>query len=129
MIHFRSAAGERPVRLSEETRIFAWESLNGKYGRELDASDHLTLRREEAQGLTDYQLYDLLISKIAHEAPVRVIPGEMLAGSATLKAASRHIIPVLFEDGETIMPSVSHTTLGFDCVLREGIDRYEERIR
>ena len=63
MIHFRSAAGERPVRLSEETRIFAWESLNGKYGRELDASDHLTLRREEAQGLTDYQLYDLLISK------------------------------------------------------------------
>ena len=129
MIHFRSAAGERPVRLNEETRIFAWESLNGKYGRELDASDHLTLRREEAQGLTDYQLYDLLISKIAHEAPVRVIPGEMLAGSATLKAASRQIIPVLFEDGETIMPSVSHTTLGFDRVLREGIDRYEERIR
>ena len=129
MIHFRSAACERPVRLSEETRRFAWESLNGKYGRELIASDHLTMSRDEARGLSAYQLYDRLIAKIAREAPVRVIPGEMLAGSATLKAASRHIIPVLYEDGATIMESVSHTTLGFDRVLREGIDRYEARIR
>lgn len=129
MVQFRSAAGERPVRLSEETRLFAWESLNGKYGRELNASDHLTLSRKDTQGLSDYQIYDLLISKIAREAPVRVIPGEMLAGSATLKAASRHIIPVLYEDGEMIMPGVSHTTLGFDRVLREGIDRYEQRVR
>ena len=129
MIHFGSAACERPVRLSEETRRFAWESLNGKYGRELIASDHLTMSRDEARGLSAYQLYDRLIARIAREAPVRVIPGEMLAGSATLKAASRHIIPVLYEDGATIMESVSHTTLGFDRVLREGIDRYEARIR
>ena len=129
MVQFRSAAGERPVRLSEETRLFAWESLNGKYGRELNASDHLTLSRKDTQGLSDYQIYDLLISKIAREAPVRVIPGEMLAGSATLKAASRQLIPVMYEDGEMIMPGLSHTTLGFDRVLREGIDRYEQRVR
>ncbi len=129
MIRFSSAAGERPVRLSEETRLFAWESLNGKYGQELKDTDHLTLRRAEAEGLSGYRLHDMLISKIAREAPLRVIPGEMLAGSATLKAASRQIIPVLYEDGEMVMPAVSHTTLGFDRVLREGIDCYEERVR
>lgn len=128
MILFRSASCPRPIRLREKTRRFAYDSLNGKYGLELQKSDHLTLRREETQGLTRYQLYDLLVSRIAREAPVRVIPGEMLAGSATLKAASRHIMPVLYEDGERVMDSVSHTTPGFDRVLREGIDRYEARI-
>lgn len=129
MIRFSSAAGERPVRLSEETRRFAWESLNGKYGRELKETDHLTLRRNEAEGLSGYRLYDLLVSKIAREAPVRVIPGEMLAGSASLKAASRHVLPVLYEDDTVILYGASHTTLGYDRVLREGIDRYEARIR
>ncbi len=129
MVQFRSATCPRPVRLREETRRFAFDSLNGKYGQELRESDHLTLRREETEGLTPYQLYDLMIMKIAREAPVRVIPGEMLAGSATLKAASRHIIPVLYEDGKTVMESVSHTTPGFDRVLREGIDQYETRIK
>ncbi len=125
MIVFRSAAGERPVRLREETRRLAFEYLSGKYGRELEASDHLTLRREEAAGLSRYALYDLVVEKIAREAPVRLVPGEMLAGSATLKAASRHVMPVFYEDGEPVMEGVSHTTPGFDRVLREGIDRYE----
>ena len=129
MIRFASAAGERPIRLSEATRRFCWDSLNGKYGRELEKSDHLTMRREEAEGLSPYALYDMMISRIAREVPVRVIPGEMLAGSATLKAASRHVVPVLYEDGETVISSMSHTTLGFDRVIREGIDSYEERIR
>ena len=68
MVQFRSASCPRPVRLREETRQFAFDSLNGKYGQELRESDHLALRREEAEGLTPYQLYDLLIMKIAKEA-------------------------------------------------------------
>ena len=129
MIEFRSASTPRPVRLREETRQFAWESLRGKYGLELNRSDHLTMSRRDAEGLSPYQLYDLLVRRIVREAPVRVIPGEMLAGSATLKAASRHIMPVLYEDGESVLASVSHTTPGFDRVLREGIDSYEARVR
>ena len=129
MIDFRSASCPRPVRLREDTRQFAYDSLLGRYGRALEKSDHLTITHAEAAGLSRYQLYDKLISKIAREAPVRVIPGEMLAGSATLKAATLHIIPVLYEeDGKPVMESLSHTTLGFDRVLREGIDSYEARL-
>ena len=129
MIVFRSASCQRPVRLSEETRRFAFDSLNGKYGQEIKDTDHLLLKREEYKGLSRYRLYDLLVSMIVREAPIRVIPGEMLAGSATLKAASRHMLPVFNEDGEWIIGGGSHTTLGFDRVLREGIDSYETRIR
>ena len=129
MIVFRSASCQRPVHLSEETRRFAFDSLNGKYGQEIRKSDHLLLKREEYKGLSRYRLYDLLVSMIVREAPIRVIHGEMLAGSATLKAASRHMLPVFNEDGEWIIGGGSHTTLGFDRVLREGIDSYETRIR
>ena len=126
MVQFRSPSCPRPVRLSEATRLFAYESLSGKYGRALQ--DHLTLPREAVQGLSPYARYDLLIMKIAREAPLRVIPGEMLAGSATLIASTRHIIPVLDERGEEIMHSVSHTTPGFDGVVRDGLDSYEARV-
>ena len=128
MPEFRSASCPRPIRLSEETRLFARDALCGEHGRALRESDHLTMTRAEAANLSPYKLYDTLIMKIAREAPLRIIPGEKLHGSATLLAASRHIIPVLCEDGETIMPSVSHTTPGFDRVLREGLDSYEARI-
>ena len=94
MIRFSSAAGERPVRLSEETRLFAWESLNGKYGQELKNTDHLTLCRAEAEGLSGYQLHDLLISKIAREAPVRVIPGEQVEEALLGNSLSELIFPM-----------------------------------
>jgi len=128
MIEFRSAACERPIRLSEETRQFAYDSLTGKYGLALQETDHLTMQKAETEGLSVYQIYDKVVTKIAKEAPVRIIPGEKLAGSATLLAASRHYMPVHYEDDSVVMGGYSHTTLGFDRVLREGVDAYEARI-
>lgn len=32
MIFYTAADEERPIRLSEATRLFAYESMNGKYG-------------------------------------------------------------------------------------------------
>ena len=45
---------------------------------------------------------------------MRILPGELIVGSATLREAAQHRIPALN------MGSVSHTTVGFAKVLHQG---------
>jgi len=51
---------------------------------------------------------------VAERAPLRILPDELIVGSATLLEAPRHQIPLLLES------SVSHTTIGFHKVLESG---------
>ena len=59
--------------------------------------------------------YAEAIRLIAEKAPLRILPGELLAGAATLKEAMWHCTPL------TPFPSISHTTLGFEKILRIGL--------
>lgn len=128
-VFFASASGApRPVRLPEATRAFAKESLDAKYGRELYSSRSLSIEDPAFDALTDYQKYDSMISLIARECPLRICPGELLVGSATLLDSSEHVVPVVRE-GRHIFSSVSHLTVNFDRMLREGLGSYEERAR
>lgn len=120
--------GSRPVRLSESTRDFAWDSLNAKYGRLAKTTP--SLEAEQINGfaeMTSYEKYDAMIRLIAEKAPVRIFDGELFCGSASLGSAMNHVIPVTY-GGQTVMGSVSHVTLGFDRALREGLNSYRERI-
>ena len=124
-----SAAGiDRPVRLSEATRAFAFESMAGKYGEE--AMTHFAVSIDgclQWQMMDPYEQYDLCVDRIAYEAPVRVCPGELICGAATLGAAIRGAIPAVM-NGRLVYGGVSHVTLGFDRVLKEGVNSYEKRI-
>lgn len=126
---FHSAVPEgRPVRLCKKTRAFAFRSLEGHYGKEIKDTPFLDMDDlENFQALSKREQYDLSVSRIARQAPIRFCPGELLCGSATLFDAVSHVVPVRYQ-GKNPLPSMSHLTCNFDRVLRDGLDQYEKRI-
>ena len=113
---------KRPVRLCEETRRFAYESLNRKYG--LDALEHKAVDLDGVEGfesLSAIEKYDKAIETIANEAPLRICENEKLSGAATLGTAIRHGVPAKYQ-AKTVFESVSHLTVDFETVLKKGID-------
>lgn len=120
---------KKPIRLSEETRQFAYESLNHKYGQLALKTKFIELDDIENFGeLSDYQRYDLAIIKIAERSPIRICENELISGVATLGGAIDHVIPATYKDN-ILFESVSHLTLGFDGVIKNGLNFYSERIK
>ena len=128
MVFGTTFGGGRPVRLSEETRRFAAESLSGKYGDEAMRTPWVSV--DDIAGFEDmeeYDKYDAMIRRIAERAPLRVTECEYVCGAATLGAAMEHVVPA-FRGGKPVFTSVSHLTCGFDRAVREGLDEYGRRI-
>ncbi|MBR4053260.1 MAG: hypothetical protein IKK06_00495 [Clostridia bacterium] len=120
-MEFYSAFGKRPVRLSESTRRFAYDSLHCRYGRETAAVPTVSLDHiENFAELTDLAKYDLAIREICLHAPLRICEGEKISGSATLGEAIRHHVPASFE-GKPVFYAVSHLTTDFETVVKRGI--------
>ena len=119
---------KRPVRLNEQTRKFAWESLHGKYGdlamKTPGVSMDLITGFDE---MTEYKRYDCAIAKIASDAPLRICEDELISGAATLGQAISHQVPAAYK-GKILWPSVSHVTYGFGKAVKHGIDTYENEI-
>jgi len=116
----------RPVRLSEKTRKFALDSLNGKYGddtmRNFSASSDTI---PNFDNLSELEKYDAAIKKICETSPIRICENEKISGAATYGAAILHTVPLTRND-ERIWSSISHLTAGFDKVLKIGIDGIEK---
>ncbi len=128
MEFYTAAKEKRPVRLSEETRRFAQESLNGKYGD--GAMQTPAVCMDTVSGfaaMTESEKYDAIIRKIAEEAPLRYCEGEKISGAATLGNATQHLIPAIYQ-GENVFFSVSHLTLGFKNAVIYGINAKERAI-
>jgi pyruvate-formate lyase len=113
-------------RLSDQTHALASRALGGEWGRNLvDAP--INLNSADLAGLSDEMIYARGIRAIAEQAPLRIVPGERIVGSATLEQATHHQAP-FYVDGQIRFGSASHTSLGFDiglrglCALREQID-------
>ena len=117
-MEFFAVNGKRPVRLSEATRKFAYESLGHKYGLLTKETPSVLLDGYEGfADLTPLQKYDIAIRKIAEESPIRICEGEKISGAATLGNAIYHIIPASFQD-KAVCGSVSHLTIDFETVLQ-----------
>ncbi len=120
--------GTRPTKCTEQTRQFAWDSLHAVYGRQTYESPHIDV--DDIEGFPDLSVYDkhdIIIKRIAENAPIRLCKGELLVGSATLGDAIFHRIPANF-GGNPVLGSMSHHTCNFDRALREGLDTYRARI-
>ena len=118
---------KRPVRLSETTRRFAYDSLNRKYG--LDTLRTMGVSLDDVANInTLHQIekQDLAILRIAEQAPIRICEGERISGAATLGLAIKHVIPATYE-GTHLLGSVSHLTVDFETVLKEGINGIKAR--
>lgn len=124
-----SFMGRTANRLCEDTRRFAYESLHGKYGTDaMVNSQYITM--DDVEGFESMSLNDrfsLVINRAAEQAPIRIVDGELISGSANLGAAIGHVFPAK-RNGEFIFGSVSHVTLAFDKVLKVGINGIEKEI-
>ena len=112
----------RPVRLSEATRQFAYESLElHAFGLEAMKTPAVTMDHIEGFAtLSPLAKERLILREIAEKAPVSLRVGERLCGGARLGLAISHLIPATF-GGQPIFPSVSHLTLNFESILKEGL--------
>ena len=120
---FFAVNGKRPIRLCEETRKFAFDSLNHKYGLETWSTPTVSMDDyEEFENLTSLQKYDAAIERIAMTAPIRICDGEKLSGAATLGMAISHNIPATFGGKPVFSSSISHLTIDFDTVLKKGVN-------
>lgn len=119
----------RPVRLPEAVRRFAWESLQGKYGDEAMKTPAVSLDDwPDYESLSPTQQYMAALRCIATKAPVRLCEGESVCGAATLGGAIGHVMPAM-RQGAYPFPGISHLTLGFDRVVREGVTALENEVR
>ena len=102
-----------PHRLSETVHRLADLGFSGALGRDLLAPDWDCPEISE-QGIGPQTRYGRASLSCALHAPLRIQEGELLVGSASLLPAAQHIIPLL-NTGST-----SHTTLGFERILKMG---------
>lgn len=129
MLHsFYSAMGNRPQRLSEQTRTLAARALDAEFGLPLSVTpavemgDVLNFWKKQPM-----ERYCLCVRRIVEQAPIRII-SPLIAGSATFDRARAHALPAYY-NGAHIFGSVSHLTPGFDRVLPIGFKGLREQIR
>lgn len=112
---------KRPVRLSESTRRFAYESLHFVYGQDTRKTPGVAMDATPGfAALSPLAQYDAAIRRIAEEAPLRFADGELVCGAATLGIAIRHKIPATWQ-GQPVFWSISHLTIDFETVLKKGV--------
>ena len=123
-MEFFAVNGKRPVRLCEETRRFALDSLNHKYGHDTWRVDGVSMDDiENFASLSPIEKYDLAIERIAKTAPIRICEGEKISGSATLGMAISHTIPATFGGKPVFSSSISHLTIDFETIVKKGIEQ------
>jgi len=119
----------RPVRLSEETRQYAYESLElHTYGLEAMKTPAVTM--DHVEGFAEMSLLEKerhILREIAEKAPVPLRHGELLCGGARLGLAIHHVVPATL-GGQVIFPSISHLTMDFGVVLTEGLNGLRRRV-
>ena len=120
-MEFFAVNGKRPIRLSEDTRAFAFESLNHRYGLDTMKTPHVSLDQvADYDGMTRLERYDSAILEIVRQAPIRICENERISGAATLGDAISHLVPAC-RTGEARESSVSHLTVDFETVLKKGM--------
>ena len=124
-MEFFAVNGKRPKRLSEETRKFAYDSLNHKYGKETFSNPAVSMDDYEGfENLSPIEKYDAIIEKIAKTAPIRICENEKVSGAATLGLGINHTVPALYKEGK-IWSSISHLTIDFETVITKGVNFIE----
>ncbi len=126
-MEFFAVNGKRPKRLTDETRLFAYESLCHKYGKMTDEAPYVAL--DGALGyeeMTHLEKYNTAIRYIAEKSPIRICEGEKISGAATLGLAIHHNVPAAYKGKWFFEGSISHLTVDFETVLKKGVNRIKE---
>lgn len=124
MEFYTSSKNKRPIRLSEKTRQFAYDSLNHKYGLDTDKTPNVDLNYiKDYTKLSPLERYNIAIYEIVKNAPIRICDGELISGAATLSDAKNHELPAMHMDIQRdYFTGLSHLTTDFFEVLEIGMD-------
>ncbi|MBM3187243.1 MAG: hypothetical protein FJZ90_00795 [Chloroflexi bacterium] len=114
---------KRMPRLSAATHSLAERALSGEHGRAMRLADLSLADCGNLDGLSADRQYARVMLEVARRAPLRVEEGQRIVGASTYLEAPRHLTPVLGTY------STSHTTVGFDRVLRIGYRGLRQRIQ
>ena len=80
MIFHTNFKEPRPIRLTEKTRKFAFDSLNAKYGKNTCETMDVILDRTVAfNTITEIEKYNQAIYEIAKCCPLRICEGELIS--------------------------------------------------
>lgn len=110
-----------PRRLSSETVRLAQRYLDGEF-KDTVTRAGFCLPETAVSGLSDNMKYGLTVKLIGENAPLRILPEELLVGAATLLEAAEHHTPACSYS------STSHVTIGFNQVLQSGYRGLRERV-
>ncbi len=118
-----STAARTVRRLPNATRRLAARALAGEHGRSMERAAFSMDPDFMLSMPTRNRIYAEAVRLIAQHAPLRVLSGERIVGSATLAEAREHRVPLI------PFSSISHTTLGFQKALRVGWTGIRREIR
>ena len=111
---------EIPCRLSDRTHELAWLGLSGEIGKTMGRVDWPC---ELDPDLTPQKKFAAAAKSVAENVPLRILPGELIVGSATLIEGAESKVPVLDIWG------ANHTTFQFDRIMEIGYDGLRREIR
>ena len=117
-------------RLSDFTRDFCERSIKGEYGQAL-AKDFCAIVRDPDYAKKDLvSQYNACVKAIVEQAPIRLIEGELLSGSATFDLARDHKVPAALPEApeKYLFSSKSHLTPHYQKILKRGVRGLEEEI-
>lgn len=129
MYFFTPYKQPRPVRLSDATRQFAYDSQNCRYGIDTLKVPNVSLGHIEGfDSLSPIEKYNRSIYEIVTKAPIRICDGELISGAATLGDATFHQLPAIYSDEKRGYDTgTSHLTPDYTTVLKEGMDSIRDK--
>lgn len=117
--------------LSEETRAFASRAIAGEFGIEMRSRFCAIIDDTEFSSKSPCERYKIAVNAVVNQDVIRIIEGEMLAGSASFDKTRMAVIPVALSNGdpkERIFRGHDHLTPNFEKVLKKGLCGIETEI-
>lgn len=102
---------ELPGRLSDITHKLSRKGLSGEIGKTMTT---VNWEADIDPTLPPQHRYAAAAMSVAKNAPLRILPGELIVGSATLVEATEAQVPLLNITG------INHTTFDFERILKKG---------
>ena len=121
-----------PRRLSKLTHLLCKRAMSGEFGKEITANYCAIVNDPDYDKMDRFSQYNACIKAVVEQAPIRLMDGELLSGSATLNKAREHEVPAALKDWEDQSQSIfrarSHLTPHYQKVIKRGIRGLEEEI-
>ena len=111
-------------KLSDSTHALCKRALGGEFGKAMSAHYCAIVDSENYDKLSPWQQYNACLEAIVEQAPIRLVDGELLAGSATFDKAREHQVPAALAGTDPkaqLFKSQSHLTPHYHKVIRRGL--------